>query len=201
MNNKGLLIVLSGPSGSGKDTILEKLFKSNDNITKSISATTRSVRENEIDGKDYIFVSEKKFKDMILNGEILEYTKYCDNYYGTLKKSVNTLREEGKDVILKIEVDGAKQIREKCNDSISIFILPPSMEVLTDRLIKRATETEESLKKRLLRAREEIKYSPEYDYIIVNNSIEKSIEDITSIINAEKLKSSKMKNIINEVLL
>ena len=199
-NNKGLLVVLSGPSGSGKDTILERLLAIDKNIVKSVSATTRPSRIGEINGKDYFFISEQDFCNAISDEELLEYTNYCGNYYGTLKNLVEDLQNNQKDVILKIEVDGAKQIKEKCPDSLRIFILPPSMETLKDRLSKRGTETAESLEKRLNRARDEIKFSSEYDYIVVNDDVDKCAQNIYSIINAEKFKLHRMKNIINEVL-
>lgn len=199
-NNKGLLVVLSGPSGSGKDTILERLVAIDKNIVKSVSATTRPSRIGEINGKDYFFISEQDFCNAISDEELLEYTNYCGNYYGTLKNLVEDLQNNQKDVILKIEVDGAKQIKEKCPESLRIFILPPSMETLKDRLSKRGTETAESLEKRLNRARDEIKFSSEYDYIVVNDDVDKCSQNIYSIINAEKFKLHRMKNIINEVL-
>lgn len=199
-NNKGLLVVLSGPSGSGKDTILERLLAIDKNIVKSVSATTRPSRIGETNGKDYFFISEQDFCNAISDEELLEYTNYCGNYYGTLKNLVEDLQNNQKDVILKIEVDGAKQIKEKCPDSLRIFILPPSMETLKDRLSKRGTETAENLEKRLNRARDEIKFSSEYDYIVVNDDVDKCAQNIYSIINAEKFKLHRMKNIINEVL-
>ena len=199
-NNKGLLVVLSGPSGSGKDTILERLLAIDKNIVKSISATTRPSRIGEINGKDYFFISEQDFCNAISDEKLLEYTNYCGNYYGTLKNLVEDLQNNQKDVILKIEVDGAKQIKEKCPESLRIFILPPSMETLKYRLSNRGTETAESLDKRLNRARDEIKFSSEYDYIVVNDDVDKCAQNIYSIINAEKFKLYRMKNIINEVL-
>lgn len=201
MNNKGLLIVLSGPSGSGKDTILEALFNMDENVVKSISATTRPPREGESDGKDYFFVSQDDFRKAISNNEMLEYTTYCENFYGTIRAEVNNLLNVGKDVILKIEVDGAMQIKEKCPDSIGIFILPPSMKVLADRLSKRGTETACSLEKRLKRAAEELTFATQYDYIVVNNNINECAKNIHSIICAEKSRTFRRKNIINEVLL
>ena len=200
MSKKGLLIVFSGPSGSGKDTVLERLINRDDNIVRSISATTRSSREGEVDGKDYFFVSEKDFCNAISEEKLLEYTKYCGNYYGTLREFVEELQDKGKDVVLKIEVDGAKQIKEKCPDAMSIFVLPPSMSTLQDRLLKRGTESKESLEKRLNRAHEEIKSSFSYDYVVVNDDVDKCAEDVHTIISAEKLKTIRMKNIISEVL-
>lgn len=201
MNNNGLLIVLSGPSGSGKDTILEALFNMDENIVKSISATTRPPREGESDGKDYFFVSQDDFRKAISNNEMLEYTTYCENFYGTIRAEVNKILNVGKDVIFKIEVDGAMQIKEKCPDSIGIFILPPSMKVLADRLSKRGTETACSLEKRLKRATEELTFATQYDYIVVNNNINECAKNIHSIICAEKSRTFRRKNIINEVLL
>lgn len=200
MNNEGLLIVLSGPSGSGKDTILEQLVKIDSNIVKSISATTRPSREGEINIKDYLFISERDFCNAILNEELLEYTNYCGNYYGTFKTPVENLLNSKKDVILKIEIDGAKQIKKKCPNSLRIFILPPSMETLKNRLSKRGTETAENLEKRLNRAIEEIKFSLEYDYIVVNDNVDRCVQNIYSIINAEKFKLYRMKNIIEVFL-
>lgn len=201
MSEKGLLIVLSGPSGSGKDTILEALFKLDENVVKSVSATTRPPRDGEMDGKDYFFVSREDFRKAISTDEMLEYTTYCENYYGTIRAAVDELRSAGKDVILKIEVDGAMQIKEKCPDSIGIFILPPSMKILADRLSRRGTETACSLEKRLRRATEELKFAAQYDYIVVNDDITACAANIHSIIRAEKSRTIRRENIINEVLL
>lgn len=199
MKNKGLLVVLSGPSGSGKDTVLKQLLSFDNNIVKSVSATTRPLRKGEINGKDYFFISKKEFCDAISEKKLLEYTNYCGNYYGTLKNIVENYQNKGKDVILKIEIDGAKQIKEKFPDSLRIFILPPSIEDLKKRLITRGTETAKTLEKRLIRAKKEIQFSLEYDYIVINDDINKCAKNIHSIINAEKFKIFRMKNIINEV--
>lgn len=199
MSKKGLLIVISGPSGSGKDAVIEKLLEMDNNIVQSISATTRLPRVGEIEGKDYFFISEKDFCKAIAENKLMEYTKYCENYYGTFESFVENSIENGKDVILKIEVDGAEQIKIKCNESIRIFILPPSMEVLKKRLYNRGTETAESLKKRLDRALNEINSSFKYDYIVVNDDMEKCAKNIYSIVSAEKLKTERMKNVIEEV--
>ncbi len=200
MNNKGLLIILSGPSGAGKDTILGRLFLKNDKIIKSISATTRKKRDKEIEGKDYHFISKDEFNDKILDGDMLEYACYCENYYGTSKSEVEKLRNDGYDVILKIEVEGAKQVMNKCGDALSIFIVPPSIKILKERLFNRGTESEKELELRLDRAREEINCAVNYDYIVVNDDQDKCAEDIYEIICAEKMRSYRIKNIINEVL-
>lgn len=199
MSNNGLLIVLSGPSGSGKDTVLERLINLDSNVVKAISTTTRQLREGEINGKDYFFISEQEFFEAIKNKELLEYTNYCGNYYGTLKNFVKTLQNDKKDVILKIEVEGATQIKEKCPDVLRIFILPPSINALKKRLSGRGTETTENLEKRLDSAKKEIKASLNYDYIVVNDDADECAKNILSIITAEKLKSCRMKNIVNEV--
>lgn len=200
MNSKGLLIVFSGPSGSGKDTVLERLLSVDNNIVRSVSATTRQAREGEINGKDYFFISEKEFCDAISEEKLLEFTKYCGNYYGTLNDFVENSRNAGKDVILKIEVDGATQIKEKCPNVVRIFVLPPSMSVLETRLSSRGTETAKSCAERLNRACEEIKFSYQYDYVVVNDDVDKCAQNIHTILCAEKFKSYRMKNIINGVL-
>lgn len=198
--NQGLLVVFSAPSGAGKDTVLSEVLKKNPFIRKSISATTRSPRDGEIDGKDYFFVSKEKFESMIENDELLEYVKYCDNYYGTPKKAVNDLLSTGHDVVLKIEVKGAKMVRERCKEAVGIFVLPPSMKVLENRLLNRNTETKEGLKQRLEIAKLEVELAFGYDYVIVNEEIEKCAITVCDIVNAEKHKAFRMIKNINEVL-
>lgn len=200
MRNKGLLIVLSGPSGVGKDTVIEQVIKNDSSITRSISATTRPARPGELNGRDYLFISEDEFCKSITEDRLLEYTKYCENYYGTLKKSVEEILADGQNVILKIEVDGARQIKEKCPDSLRIFILPPTMQELKNRLLNRGSEPYKNLEIRLKRAIEEIKFSLQYDYIVVNDTVDECAAAINSIVNAEKFKPFRMKNIVNEVL-
>lgn len=198
--NRGLLIVLSAPSGAGKDTVLSEVLKRNPFIRQSISATTRIARNGEIDGKDYFFVSKEKFENMIENDELLEYVKYCDNYYGTPKKAVNDLLNAGHDVVLKIEVKGAQMVRYRCEEAVGIFILPPSMKVLESRLTNRNTETEKVLKQRLEIAKLEVELAFGYDYVIVNDEIEKCATTVCDIVNAEKHKALRMIKNINEVL-
>lgn len=201
MNNKGMLIVLSGPSGSGKDTILDKLAeKGEPKIQLSVSMTTRDSRAGEIDGVHYYFTDRADFEKKIADNEILEYAEYSGNYYGTPKAPVDEWLNEGKTVILKIEVKGAEKIRRMYPDVVSIFLMPPSMQVLEERLRNRESETEDSLKSRLSIARDEIARSEEYNYIVVNDVVDEAVNDIASIIKAELLTSARMNFKVKEVL-
>ena len=200
MNKKGVLMVLSGPSGSGKDTILSKLTEGNSNICISKSATTRKPRNSEVNGIHYYFVGEEEFECLIKKGDIIEFTKYGGNFYGTPKGPIDKWLNEGKTVILKIEVEGARKIKELYPESVSAFLMPPSMEILEKRLRNRATDTEESIQLRLETARAEIRQSKNYDYIIVNDVIENAVNDLVSIIRAENIKTKKMESFISEVI-
>ena len=184
MNKEGMLILFSGPSGVGKDTVLDVVLNKNKSLQKSISLTTRSIRDNETDGKDYYFISSDKFEDMISKGEVLEYAQYGVNMYGTPKAPVDKWLSEGKTVVLKIEVQGAKNIKEMYPDSVGIFLLPPSMEVLEKRLRSRGTETEEDIRRRLEIARDEIHKSVDYDYFVINDELETASDDVLTIIRA-----------------
>lgn len=197
MKDKGLLVVISGPAGAGKGTVVTELVK-DENVEVSISATTREPRGQEQNGVEYHFLSREKFKEMIDNDGFLEYAQYCGNYYGSPKKQATEWREQGKDVILEIEVQGCEKIKKQNPDCISIFIMPPSLEVLEHRLRKRATDSEESILNRLARAREEIRLAENYDYIVVNGPIEECVADVKSILNAEKLKAKSFD--INSIL-
>jgi guanylate kinase len=200
MTNKGLLIVFSGPSGAGKDTILNCLLKKNPNIRLSISATTRAPREGEEDGKDYFFVTRERFESMLENDEMLESAQYCGNYYGTPSAPINEWLSEGYDVILEIEVQGGAQIKKKCPDCVSVFVLPPSLAVLEQRLRNRKTENEETIQKRLTTAHKEILQANHYDYAIINDTVEKAVDDINAIICAEKHRLVREKDLIERVL-
>ena len=181
--SKGLLIILSGPSGVGKGTVRQELFKDETlNLAYSISMTTRKPRPNEKEGVDYFFVSEKEFEDKIEKGELLEYAKFVGNYYGTPLKEVNRLRDEGKNVLLEIEVQGAIQVQEKCPDAVSIFIIPPSMEELERRIRGRSTEPEEIIQQRLAKASNEMKMVSQYKYIVCNDDPKLAAELIKTII-------------------
>lgn len=199
-NNKGMLIILSGPSGSGKDTILDQLGRREMNIQLSISMTTRAARTWEKDGFHYYFVDRASFEEKIANNEILEYAEYSGNYYGTPKAPVDKWLEEGKTVILKIEVNGAENIRRIYPDAVSIFLMPPSVQILEERLRNRESETEDSIQSRMAIAKDEIMRSDEYDYIVVNDVVDYAVSDICAIIQAEKLNSVRMQSKVKEVL-
>lgn len=199
MHNRGMLMVLSGPSGSGKDTVLAELYKQMPDVVQSVSMTTRNPRDGEINGVDYYFVTEDTFVSAIDDNKMLEYARYGSNYYGTPKEAVDRMLNEGKVVVLKIEVQGAGNIRKMYPDSITIFITPPNMSVLENRLRKRGSESEEDVKHRLDIAYTELSRINEYDYIVVNDDLEDAVNDVKTIIAAEKLKISRRNNIISEV--
>ena len=182
-NNKGVLVLFSGPSGVGKDTVLEIVLNKDTSLQKSVSCTTRGIRENEIDGKDYYFITVPEFEEMIENHEVLEFTRYGQNFYGTPKAPIDKWLSEGKTVILKIEVEGASNIKKLYPDSVGIFIMPPSMEVLEQRLRSRGTEDEADIKKRLEIAHSEIGHSKVYDYLVVNDDLEKTSENVLDILH------------------
>lgn len=186
MVGKGLLIVVSGPSGAGKGTICKGLLNNNTQMNVSISATTRSPRVGEKDGKNYFFVDETKFKDMLKEEAFIEYAHVYGNYYGTPKDYVINNLESGKDVLLEIDIVGALQIKERFEDAVFIFILPPSLEELKNRIIGRGTESLSDIEKRYASAISEIKQVIKYDYAVTNDDIHKAVEDIESIIKAEK---------------
>lgn len=197
---KGCLIVFSGPSGAGKDTILNKIMGEKENLKLSVSHTTRSPREGEINGKNYYFVSKQEFIKMAENGEMLEYATYCGNYYGTSAVKVQDELEKGNDVILEIEVQGAEQVMKKVPEVLSIFILPPSLSELKKRLKNRGTDSEEVINRRVKEAEKEIALAHNYDYVIINDDIEKSAKKVLKIIELQEMKSQNMKHIIDEVL-
>ncbi len=199
MHDEGMLVVFSGPSGSGKDTVLAELFKLDIGLVQSISMTTRKPREGEQNGIDYLFVDEEYFLSAIADGKMLEYAKYGNNYYGTPKGPVDDWLDEGKVVVLKIEVQGAGNIRKLYPDAVSVFLTPPSMEVLEKRLRNRGSEDDEDVRRRLAIACDEIARIGEYDYVVINDDLMSAVDDIKTIILAEKLKVSRRKNILSEV--
>ena len=194
LNRKGLLLVVSGPSGAGKGTICKALLNKNDQIKLSVSATTRKPRNGEVHGVNYFFIEKEEFTKMIENGEFLEYAQIYDNFYGTPKAAIIECLEKEQDVILEIEMQGARQIKEVYPEGVFIFVLPPSLEELKSRIVGRGTETQEEIEKRFSCAFEEINQIVNYDYFIVNEDIEKSVSDVEAIICAEKNKVTRYKN-------
>ncbi len=197
---KGLLVVISAPSGGGKGTILKELFARDSNLRLSVSATTRSPRPGEENGKQYYFLSRQEFQDLIDRGEMLEHAEYVGNFYGTPRGPVQEWTEAGRDVVLEIEVQGGAQVKKLMPECVSIFILPPSMKVLEERLRGRGTEDDATVAKRLETARREIPHAKEYDYIVYNDQVENAVEKIQAILRAEKLKYSRNTDSIERVL-
>lgn len=186
LDNRGLLIVISGPSGVGKGTVRKALFaRTGHDLVYSVSMTTRKPREGEVEGKDYYFVSKEVFEERIKEGKFLEYTKFVGNYYGTPLDKVEEQLDLGKEVVLEIEVEGAKQVRKKMKDAIFIFIAPPTMADLKARLTSRGTESEEIIKERYQKACREIGLAYLYNYIVVNDTVENAADKIIAIIRSE----------------
>lgn len=198
MCNKGILIVVSGFSGAGKGTVVKKLVDEYD-YSLSISATTRSPRYNEKDGEDYFFTQKESFEDMIDKDELLEYANYCGNYYGTPKKFVEKQLEEGKNVILEIEVQGALKVKEKFQEALLIFITTPTVNHLKERLINRGTESIEVVNKRLFRAKEEVDLISKYDFVVTNSIVDECAGDINKIIYTEHKKADRNIELIKKI--
>lgn len=196
---KGTLFVVSAPSGCGKGTILKEVFKDADKIYYSVSATTRAPRDEDTDGVTYHFMTKDGFESLIRNDGFLEYAEYCGNYYGTPKAPVMEKLENGCDVVLEIETIGAFNVKEAYPEAVMIFILPPSLKELKRRLLKRGTESLKVVDKRIERARDEILLADRYDYILINDGLEKAVEDFKNICSIAKTKVNRNK-IINEVL-
>ena len=186
MSDRGLLIVFSGPSGVGKGTVRQEIFSTPDHkFEYSVSMTTRAQRPGEVDGKDYFFRSREEFEELIRNGQMLEYAEYVGNYYGTPLTYVNETLDKGIDVFLEIEVQGALQVKKKVPDAVFIFLTPPDLNELEERLVGRGTDSEEVIAKRIERAREEIALMSEYDYAIVNDEVPLAAERVKRVIEAE----------------
>lgn len=185
---KGRSFIISGPSGVGKSTVLKALLEKRDNLYFSVSATTRAPREGEENGVHYHFIDVDTFRDWIGKNEFLEYAEYVGNFYGTPKKYVDAAMEEGKDVILDIEVQGATQVVSKRPDTVRIFIAPPSWDELERRLVERGTDAPEKIQKRLLRAKVEFQTAHTYDYFVINDTVENAVRELEAIMTAEHCK-------------
>ncbi len=198
--NKGNLFIISGPSGSGKDTVLAEVFKTRKDLYFSISSVTRQMRQGEVEGEKYNFISREKFENMLSEDQLLEHNVYLGNYYGTPKAPVIENLNNGVDVIIEVDVNGAEKIRNKMPDATSIFIMPPSLEELKCRLSGRGTESKEVVEKRINEALGEIARATEYDYIVVNDDLNEAVQDILCVIYCEKLTEKNNEYLINQVL-
>ena len=200
MIKKGLLIIISGFSGTGKGTAIKKLLElyPNDNCL-SISATTRNPREGEVHGREYFFKTKEDFEEMIMKQELIEYTQYVDNYYGTPKEYVEDQMDAGHNIILEIEIDGALNVKKLYPDALLIFLLPPSIKELEKRLRERGTESEDVIADRIKRASEESKVIREYDYVVVNDTIDDCVSTIHNIVEIEGLKVYRQEEVIHNI--
>lgn len=194
--SRGLLVVFSGPSGSGKGTVLKEALKKSDDLCVSVSATTRAPRDGEVDGVDYMFYSKEKFLELVSENGFLEWACFCENYYGTPRAEIEHLLDLGKNVVLEIEVQGAMKIREKCPDAVLIFNLPPSMQELKNRLVGRKTDAEDVINKRLETAVWEISQADKYDYVLVNDVIEAAADTFLAILKGEKCNIARNKKML-----
>lgn len=201
LDNKGLLIVISGPSGVGKGTVRKSLFERCDHdMMFSVSMTTRLPREGEVDGQDYYFVSKEEFEKRIEEGKFLEYAKFVNNYYGTPLDKVEEQLNQGNEVVLEIEIQGAMQVKKKMPEAVFIFIAPPSLEELDKRLHKRGTESEEIIKERVDKAISELSMANLYDYIVVNDTVENAADKILAIVRSEHAKSARCLEEYNKIV-
>lgn len=197
---RGILFIISSPSGGGKGTLIREVLRTVPNIGYSVSFTTRARREGETDGIHYNFVSPAEFEHLIKQGEFLEYAKVHGNYYGTSKTQVEKEVSAGRDIILEIDVQGANLVREKASDATGIFILPPSFEVLRERLIARQTESDEDLKLRLSNSRDEVQEYTKFDYVIINDEVIKAVTDLQSVIYAERCRRERQIEAVEKIL-
>ena len=200
MKKRGILIVVSGFSGAGKGTVMRALLEKYDNYALSISATTRNPREGEVDGREYFFKTTEEFEKMIAQDELIEYARYVNHYYGTPRSYVEEQLENGKDVILEIEIQGALKVKEKFPDTLLVFITPPSAKELRRRLIGRGTESMEVIEQRLARAKEEAEGIDDYDCLIVNDDLESCVDELHSVIQNEKKKVARNGEFIRKEL-
>ncbi|WP_042144936.1 guanylate kinase [Paucisalibacillus sp. EB02] len=192
IEEKGILFILSGPSGVGKGTVRKELFERKTELRYSISMTTREIRPGEVDGVDYFYKTNDEFEKLISQGKLLEYAKFVNNYYGTPKDYVVETLDKGHDVFLEIEVQGAMQVKENFPEGVFIFLFPPSLEELKNRIVNRGTENEDVILNRLKEARNEIEMMDSYDYVVVNDDVEKAVEKVQSIIQSEHCKRERI---------
>ena len=199
MKNKGILAVVSGFSGAGKGTLMKALLQKYDNYALSISATTRSPREGEADGREYFFLTEEAFEEKIRKNELIEYARYVNHYYGTPRDYVEQKMAEGKDVILEIEIQGALKVKEQYPDAILLFVMPPNALTLKNRLTGRGTETEEVIDARLKRAADEAEGSEAYDYILINDDLDACVEQMHCLIQGQHCRVSQNLELIQQM--
>ena len=198
--NKGGVFIVAGPSGSGKDTLFKELFKRKPEIKFSISSITRPMRVGEVEGEKYNFITREKFLNMLENDELLEYNEYIGNYYGTPKAPVIAAIEKGEDILIEVDVNGAKEICQKLPEAVTVFIMPPSYQELKRRLSGRGTETQDLIDKRMKEALNEIARATEFDYIVVNDDLQTAVDDIIEVISSSRLTLKRQKNLIDGVL-
>ena len=198
MKRKGVLVILSGFAGSGKGTIIRELLEKYDNYALSVSATTRAPREGEVEGVHYFFKTEEEFKDMIAKGELLEYANYVGNYYGTPRAYVKEQLAKGMNVILEIETEGALSIKREYPDAVLVFVMPPSVNEIYNRLKMRGTETEEVIAKRMKKAGIEISVVDRYDYLMINDVLSESVEAFNAIVTSQQMTVSRNRDYIND---
>lgn len=200
IDDKGILFVLSGPSGVGKGTVRKEIFNRENDLKYSISATTRDIRQGEKHGVDYFFKTKEEFQQLIAENKLLEYASYVDNYYGTPRDYVEEMLAQGHDVFLEIEVQGALQVKQNFPEGVFIFLLPPSLEELKNRIVSRGTETDELVRNRLSEAKKEIKMMNNYDYAVLNDDVNRAVEGVQSIITSEHLKRERVEKAYIKIL-
>lgn len=198
--NKGRVYIIAGPSGSGKDSVMKKVFEKAPDIAFSISSITRAMRPGEVEGEKYNFISRECFEQMIANDELLEHNVFVGNYYGTPKAPVIECIESGRDMLIEVDVNGAEQIRAKMHDAVSIFIMPPSLEILKNRLTGRGTDSQEVIDKRLNEALREIASAKDFDYIVVNDDLEIAADNFVAIMSTDRFKTDRNLELINKIL-